>query len=126
MLDTNILVSASIYPSGKVAAALSRAAQRHTLVICTHVIEELESVFERKFPHKIEQLDTFISALAHEICGTPKVNDSTPAMRDEDDRPIIQAAIEANVDAILTGDEDFYTLDIERPMILRPSYIAMI
>jgi len=59
--------------------------------------------------------------LAYELCYTPKISDRTPEMRDENDRPILQAAIDAEVDAILTGDKDFHVLDIEHPLILSPA-----
>ena len=121
MLDTNILVSAALFPDSKVAFALYRAMREHTLVVCTYVFEELHSVFARKFPYKKEQLDIFLSKLAYELCYTPMVDHKTPVMRDENDRPILQAAILAEVDAILTGDDDFHVLDIKRPQIISPA-----
>lgn len=75
----------------------------------------------RKFPHKKIQLDALLSNLAYELCYTPSINSSTPYMRDENDRPILQAAIDAEVDAILTGDKDFHALDIEHPKIISPA-----
>ena len=38
-------------------------------------------------------------------------------IRDAKDRPILRAAIKANVDAILTGDKDFLESGIEKPKI---------
>jgi len=121
MLDANVMVSAALFPNSKVAFALARAAQEHKLIVCTYVLEELQAVFVRKFSQKIMQLVAFLSNLAYELCYTPRVNPSTPKMRDEDDRPILQAAIDAEVDAILTGDNDFHALGMERPLILFPA-----
>lgn len=121
IVDTNVLVSAALFSNSKTERALFTAMREHTLLICTYVLEEVQDVFERKFPHKIELLDTLLSKLAYEICYTSKLKDSTPDMRDENDRPILQAAIEADADAILTGDNDFHALDIERPRIISPS-----
>lgn len=121
MLDANVIVSAALIPNSWTAQALSRAMQEHTLIICTYVLAEVQDVFRRKFPHKILQLDAFLSKLAYELCYTPRVNPGTPAMRDEDDRPILQAAIDAEVDAILTSDNDFHVLEIKHPKILSPS-----
>ena len=123
MPDTNVLVSAALFPNNKTAFALSRAMREHTLIICTYVLEELRSVFARKFPDKIDRLESFLSKLTYELCATPGVNPTTPDMRDEDDRPILQAAIEAEADAILTGDNDFHALNlnIERPIIISPA-----
>jgi len=121
MLDTNVLVSAALFPKSKTAQALSLATREHKLVVCTYVLEEVQSVFKKKYPDKIENLDKFLLKLAYELCYTPKISDRTPEMRDENDRPILQAAIDAEVDAILTGDKDFHVLDIERPTILSPA-----
>jgi putative PIN family toxin of toxin-antitoxin system len=122
MIDTNVMVSAALFPQSKVALALSRAMQSHTLVVCTYALEELQDVFQRKFPNKIGRLNAFLSNLVYELCRTPKINANTPEMRDEDDRPILQAAIDAEVDAILSGDDDFHAMNIERPRIISPSY----
>ena len=123
MVDTNILVSAAFFPDGRAALALSLAMREHTLIVCDYVLEELQSVFVRKFPYKTESLGEFLSKLTYEPCDTPGVNRNTPDMRDEDDRPILQAAIEADADAILTGDKDFHALkfDIVHPKIISPS-----
>jgi putative PIN family toxin of toxin-antitoxin system len=121
MLDTNVLVSASLYKNSKTALALSYAMRKHTLIICTYVLEELQTVYARKFPDKISNIDAFLSNLSYELCYTSKIRSDTPDMRDENDRPILQAAIDADADAILTGDNDFHALDIERPIIISPT-----
>ena len=121
MLDTNVLVSAALYPNSKPALAVLRATQKHSLLICSYVMEELNSVFARKFPHKTKQLEVFLSKLSYELCDTPDINHNTPEMRDADDRPILQAAIDADVDVILTGDDDFHSLSLERPQIISPT-----
>lgn len=36
-------------------------------------------------------------------------------MRDKKDQPILNAAVIADVDIIITGDKDFLCLDLERP-----------
>ena len=36
-------------------------------------------------------------------------------IRDPKDRPILRAALDANVDLFLTGDKDFLSLDMEHP-----------
>ena len=121
IVDTNVLVSAALFPNSKTELALFAAMREHTLLICTYVLEEAQSVFVRKFPHKLTQLDILLSKLAYEICYTPQVKASTPGMRDENDRPILQAAIDAEADIILTGDNDFHALGLERPLILSPA-----
>ncbi len=124
-VDTNVLISAALFPNSKTEAALFKAMREHTLLICTYVLEEAQSVFARKFPHKTAHLDILLSKLAYELCYTPAVKADTPHMRDEDDRPILQAAIDAEADAILTGDNDFRALNIERPAIMPPTVFLL-
>ena len=121
MLDTNVIVSAALFSGSKVSIALNRAMRDHTLIICTYVLEELQALFEYKFPDRLAQLDAFLSKLSYELCYTPTVKDSTPDMRDDNDRPILQAAIDAEADVILTGDKDFHALELEHPIILSPA-----
>ena len=121
MVDTNILVSSMINDHSQASRALAKAMNEHTLVICTYILDELQNVFKRKFPNKSACLDVFLSNLAFELCYTPKINPDTPKMRDENDRPILQVAIDADIDAILTGDNDFHALNIERPVIISPA-----
>lgn len=123
MIDTNILVSAALFPESKVAACLSFAMREHTLIICTYVLEEVQTVFSRKFADKKARLDSFLSNLAYDLCYTPRVTEKTPEMRDSNDRPILQAAIDAEVDAILTGDNDFHALQYKGLLILSPSIL---
>ena len=121
MVDTNILVSAALFPSSKVALSLSSASQEHTLIICDYVLEELATVFNRKFPDKTTHIDDFLSKLAYEFCNACGVKLDTPEMRHEDDRPILQAVIDAKADVILTGDNDFHALDVVYLRIISPA-----
>lgn len=124
IVDTNILISAALFPDSRVSACLLRAMSEHTLVICTYVLEEVQEVFSRKFPNKTARLDAFLSNLAYELCYTPLVTSQTPEMRDADDRPILQAAIDTEADAILTGDKDFHALSLDHPLIFSPAMLV--
>ncbi len=39
-------------------------------------------------------------------------------IRDPKDQPILNAAMLANVDLLITGDKDFLSLDLEQPLCL--------
>ena len=121
MIDANIIVSAVLFPGSITSKALTTAMKEHHLLICTYVLDEVSSVFTRKFPDKIDVLNNFLLEMSYESCNTPMVDDSTPAMRDNDDRPILQAAVNAKADAILTGDKDFHALRTKYPVIISPS-----
>ncbi len=72
MTDTNILVSAIIFPNSIADKALERILVEHKLVLCSYIIDELHDVFERKFRHKIEALEPFLEELSFEMVYTPK------------------------------------------------------
>ncbi len=122
LIDTNILISAALNPSGTPYRAFVKAVSfpNHGIV-CEQNIDELRRIFNRKFPKKLGALETFLSCsmLTLEVVPTPEEEHSSEYLiRDVMDRPILRAAINANVDVILTGDKDFLESDIKHPKIM--------
>ena len=126
MIDTNILVSAVLFPNSITAQSMAKAVKEHQILLCSYVLEETYSVFERKFPSKTANLNAYLSKLAYEQLEISAVDESTPKMRDDNDRPILQAAINAKADAILTGDKDFHALAIKQPIIISPDALLIL
>ena len=119
MPDTNILISAGLFPSSHLAKTLMDIADVHTLVISTRIIAEMQRVVDMKFPQKKMVLDKFLCNLSFEVAYTPsEIDKSYPTIRDEKDYPILASALIADVDVFITGDKDFSALVIERPEIL--------
>ena len=51
MIDTNIFISAALFPKGRVAEALFKAMMPpYQPVVCDYVIDELHRKFQEKFP----------------------------------------------------------------------------
>ncbi|MCL2831118.1 MAG: putative toxin-antitoxin system toxin component, PIN family [Betaproteobacteria bacterium] len=124
MLDTNILVSAALFPKSVSAMAYMKAVvPPYRSVVCDYSMEELRRVFNEKFPHRILDHDRFVSmmALSVEIVFTPpeeECEESENQIRDAKDRPILRAALAAKVDVLITGDKDFLEARIDKPEIL--------
>lgn len=120
MLDTNILVSMIFFPSNATRNFARVLSEKHRIVICDYVVEELRLVTERKFPQKMDRLNQFFVELPFEMVYTPReLNlDEFPKVRDIKDSPILATAILENVDVFVTGDKDFLVLDVEEPKIL--------
>lgn len=134
LIDTNILISAALFPQSVPAQAFMKAVTPpHDAVVCDYSVDEMRRVFNRKFPHKIPDFERFLSMLAFsvEIIATPpeelaEGNNDEGKIRDVDDRPIYRAAIAAMVDAILTGDKDFLESGIAHPkMITAAEFVRM-
>ncbi|MCL2054316.1 MAG: putative toxin-antitoxin system toxin component, PIN family [Oscillospiraceae bacterium] len=120
MVDTNTLISASVF-GGRVAEAFALIIERkHKIVISDYAIDELRRVANRKFPHRIDVIERFLDGFDFELACTPPSLDvlGSISVRDPKDNPILASALIADVDVLITGDHDFYSLDIERPAIM--------
>ena len=127
MLDTSIFISMIFFPSVQTRELAKRLTERHQIVVCDYVVEELRLVTDRKFPSKRKYLDRFFLDLpkVHLLLlliflYTPKALDLTdyPEMRNVKDSPILATAIMEGIDVFLTGDKDFLVLEVEVPEIL--------
>ncbi len=122
MLDTNIIISAALFPRGSVAAAYMKALQYpYEPIVCDYIVDELHRKFEQKFPEQIIELEAFLytSLSVIELVETPEEkNDAEKHIRDPKDRPILRAALNAHVDLFLTGDKDFLESSITEPRIV--------
>ena len=98
MIDTNIFISAILFPEGKASSALKKAlVQPYQPVTCDYVIDELRRKFQEKFPDRITELDAFLYAFLYaslstiDLVKTPEtVAETEKLIRDEKDRPILR------------------------------------
>ena len=122
MIDTNIFISAVLFPNGKASAALKKAlVSPYQPVTCDYVINELHRKFDEKFPERISELDSFlkIALSVIDVVKTPDVIVKAEGLiRDIKDRPILRAALDAGADLFLTGDKDFLESAVTDPRIL--------
>lgn len=122
LIDTNILISAALSPTGTPYKAFLKAVTYPNKgMICDQNIEELWRIFNRKFPTKISILEKFLaySLTVIEVVPTPKDEDiAEQLIRDINDRAILRAAINAKADVLLTGDKDFLESDVTNPKIM--------
>lgn len=119
MLDTNILISALLFPSEQIELFFQTVTERNTVVLSSYVVQEFHHVIQRKFPHRQEDADRFLSHFAFELVYTPEFLE-TPLIpiRDAKDYPVLHSALTENIDVLVTGDKDFTVLELEYPEIL--------
>ncbi len=119
MIDTNIIISAVLFPGGQAAKALQRAlGVQYEPIVCDYILDELERKFKEKFPHKMKEYYEFIDSFPEtvKIVKTPSiVNENESKIRDPKDRPILRAALNEHADLFLTGDKDFLESSVEDP-----------
>ena len=116
LIDTNILISALLFPSSVPARALLRAVSEDELVLCDQNIAELREVLRRKAPARLPAAEALLAELSYELI--PAVVNTQKNIRDEKDQPILNAAVLYEVDAVVTGDKDFLSLGLARPRCL--------
>ncbi len=113
LVDTNILISALLFPNSKPAKALIYVSEKHDMVLCDRNLYELRDVLKRKAPKVLPDAEVLLAELSYELI--PATYCIGSFIRDAKDKPILDAAILADVDIILTGDKDFLSLDMEHP-----------
>ncbi|MBR0092408.1 MAG: putative toxin-antitoxin system toxin component, PIN family [Lachnospiraceae bacterium] len=122
MIDTNIIISGALNPSGLTAKALYKALSApYEPVVCDYIVDELHRKFSEKFPHRMMELEAFLfNALQFiRVLPTPEESDSSEVLiRDVKDRPILRAALAHNIDYLLTGDKDFLEATVDVPCIV--------
>jgi putative PIN family toxin of toxin-antitoxin system len=116
LIDTNILISALLFPKSKPAKTLIYTSTYHEMILCDQNLTELREVLNRKAPHVLPDAEVLLAELSYELI--PAAYHAEKLIRDAKDQPILNAAIVADVDIILTGDKDFLSLDIEHPKCL--------
>lgn len=122
MIDTNVLISALLFPGENMKALMYKVTTEHRLVLSSYIIEELMDVISRKFPNKVKAVDALLDQLPYELVYTPKqLKPGLFDIRDIKDYPILYSAITEDVDIFITGDNDFNDVIIERPEIITPT-----
>ena len=122
-IDTNIILSAALFPEGKVSRVLSYILETHTVIIASYSIKECTTVFKKKFPDKNKYLKEFLEKIEYERFETPSIVNANdyPSIRDISDLPILASAILSDADILLTGDKDFSEIKVKKPLIFTPS-----
>ena len=125
MIDTNIIISAALFPSGKAAQAFYKALlPPFQPMVCDYIVDELQRKFREKFPDRLTELDAFLFNTLSFIISVPTPDEAVEAenqLRDHKDRPILRAALNAHADLLLTGDKDFLESSLNDPRIVAVS-----
>ena len=121
MLDTNVLISAILFPGDKINNMMNYIFLRHQLVLSSYVVEELKSVVRRKFPKKEPVIEKLLLMMSYEYVYTPEEFDTELFhIRDMKDYPVLYTAIIEDIDILITGDKDFSDIEIDKPEIMTP------
>lgn len=120
LVDTSVLFSTLLFPHSVPVQALLDVVRNYEMVLCQQNVDELREIVDRKAPRLIGAVDDLLAELAYDLVPM-NCEKSDVAMRDAKDQPILDAAISADIDVILTGDKDFLSLQLERPKCMTAS-----
>jgi predicted nucleic acid-binding protein len=95
----------------------------HYILLCSYVADEMKDVIARKFPGRERDIDEFFQSFPFTLVYTPESFDKSdfPEIRDLSDLPILISAVLEDADILISGDNDFSAVDIEKPIILKPT-----
>ncbi|MCL1822859.1 MAG: putative toxin-antitoxin system toxin component, PIN family [Oscillospiraceae bacterium] len=122
MIDSNVFISAIVLSSPYLTRLIDIIAENHTIVLSTYIVDELKRTTKLKFPKKYDILEAKLKEIPYVLLYTPEtINPSNyPEIRDLKDLPILVSALNEDVDIILTNDNDFISVDIDYPEIIKP------
>lgn len=110
VFDTNILVSALVFPGGRGEAALLRVAEeKDQLVLSKPILDELLGILARKFSRDAEELAR-AAVLISELSLFVKPRQRLRVVRDDPDNRILECATAGRANAIVTGDRALLAL----------------
>jgi len=110
VFDTNVLVSALVFPGGRGEAALLRVVEeRDQLFFSKRILDELLGVLARKFSRDKEELSR-VALLLSEIGVAVRPRQKLRVVKDEPDNRVLECALAGHVDAIVTGDQGLLEL----------------
>jgi putative PIN family toxin of toxin-antitoxin system len=114
VFDTNILVSALVFPGGRDEEALRRIVEeKDQLLISKAIVDELLGVLGPKFSRDREELEhvaVYLSDLAITVSPRRRLR----VVKDEPDNRILECALTGRADAIVTGDQALLDLRLYR------------
>jgi len=110
VFDTNILVSALVFPGGRGEAALRRIIEEQDLlVISKPILDELLGILARKFSRDAEEL-AHVAVFLSDLALSVKPRRKLQVVKDEPDNRILECARAGHAEAIVTGDHALLSL----------------
>jgi putative PIN family toxin of toxin-antitoxin system len=122
VLDTNVYISAAIL--GRVCEEIVQTCRFSNLqvFISKDIIDEIEDKLSYKFLWQDEQINLFLESIM-EFCQIVKVNEKLTYIKDDpDDDKILECAVSADCNFIISGDKHLLKLkSYETMKILNPA-----
>lgn len=124
VLDTNVLLSGTAYPTsipGKIVSAWHSGGV--DVVLSQYILDELQRVLPR-LNHRLgwsnQEISEFVDSLSFLADLVEPVQTVDPNLRDAADQPVLGTLLAAQANYLVTGDKDLLVL-ADRYPILNPA-----
>jgi len=104
VFDTNIFISALIFPGSQAGKAINRIIGEASLILSPAILKEVLAVLSRKFSRDREELAKVavnLAGLALMVSPETRID----ILQDEPDNRILECAVAGGADLIVTGDK---------------------
>jgi len=119
-LDTNVLVSA-LATRGLCSDVLREILSFHQLVISAPLLAELERILKDKIKLPENLINESLEFLKQTSTMSEPFDRPIPELKDKDDIPIVNSALNGGVELFITGDKEVLRLgSVEEMMIVDP------
>lgn len=110
VFDTNIFISAFMFPGGRAEAALAKVVEGDVqLFVSKALIHEVLDVLSRKFDRDAEELAR-VAVYMSELGKVVQPKRKLAVLRDEPDNRILECGVAGRADVIVTGDQAMLAL----------------
>jgi putative PIN family toxin of toxin-antitoxin system len=110
VFDTNIFVSALVFPGGQAEKALLSAVEgRIDLIVSRPIIHEVLGVLARKFDRAQDELAR-VAVFLSELGEVVQPRKAIAVLKDEPDNRILECARAGSAETIVTGDRAMLAL----------------
>ena len=111
VFDTNILVSALVFPGGRGEAALQRIIEEQDeLILSKPILDELLGILARKFSRDAEELAR-VAVVMSTVATFVSPRRRLRVVKDDPDNRVLECALTGRAQAIVTGDHVLLALE---------------
>lgn len=114
VFDTNVYISALVFPGGRADDALRLALDEGDVVLSSRpLLDELLGVLARKFsrnPEELARVAVFLDDLSERVEPSMILDE----LADEPDNRLLECAVEGDADCVVTGDREVLALSTFR------------
>jgi predicted nucleic acid-binding protein len=114
MIDANVLIAGITYPRWPYEVLQHGLRGDFQLVLSPTVIADARRVIDKTFPAYAQDYTTFLDLCEYEEIGDPTLDEvaaNSDLVRDIKDVPVALSAIGANVDYLVSNDDDLAAED---------------